>query len=118
MPQTHFMGAFGTLLGVLAFWPVVTLADPLPPAVVQPLTPVSYQRLDAHADPRGGTPVYLTGQDLVVTARVQAVYRVVVLITGGGTLDYARTSGRPNATGRVTTPLHLPYGGEISVIQS
>ena len=112
---------FGTLLSVcalLVFRPAIALADPLPPAVLQPLAPASYQRLSAHTDPRGGSPVYITGQDLVVRARVQGVQRVVVYLTGGGTLDFAQASGTPDAMGRVVIPLHLPYAGGIYVIQA
>ncbi|MCL4543128.1 MAG: hypothetical protein M1118_00790 [Chloroflexi bacterium] len=39
-------------------------------------------------------------------------------VSGGGTLDYARVSDRPDTTGRVTMSLHLPDTGGIYIIQA
>lgn len=85
--------------------------------VATPFVPVAYERIDPNGDPRGGSPVYITGQDFAVRTHVRDVSKVVALVTRGVTITDAAASGIPDAAGDVQIALHLPIPGQIYVIQ-
>jgi hypothetical protein len=72
----------------------------------------SYERIDPDADPKGGPPVYITAQDIVVRATVRQVRRVdFVLYIGNAAPEVDFVSVVPDATGNVEARLHLPETG-------
>lgn len=77
----------------------------------------SYRRIDDHADPKGGTPVYIVDRDVEVRASVQGISRLDVSLALSARDTGIVASGVPSATGEVVVQLHLPEAGVPYVVR-
>jgi hypothetical protein len=74
----------------------------------------SYKRIDPNADPKGGAPVYIVDQDVILLAHTRGISRVdVILATGGAAPAVAANSAAPDAQGFVEVQMHLPERGKV-----
>jgi hypothetical protein len=96
---------------------VARAAPPEATASVEQFGLASYRRVDAQADAKGGTPVYIVNPEIVVRATVRHAQRLDVHLTRSARETVASASGVPDASGAVEVHLHLPAAGTIYGVQ-
>jgi hypothetical protein len=78
----------------------------------------SYVRIDAHADPKGGTPVHIVPRDFAVRVHMHGLKQLNVLLTFSATETVATAPAIPDAAGIAQVRFHLPRADEVYVIQA
>jgi hypothetical protein len=88
--------------------------SPVASAVIDQFEPASYKRIDPNADPKGGAPVYIVDQDVVLRAHTRGITRVDIFLAIGGAVPAVATdSAVPDDEGYVEVTMHLPETGKV-----
>ena len=78
---------------------------------------LSFQRIDANADPKGGGPLYIVNRDISIRIHSSAVKRIEI-VAGIGSQDVAASATVfPDADGYATATLTLPEADVPYVVQ-